>query len=456
MKTICVLFAIMGGLSVFAQSKLDTLLYQKIQNERFPKIAFDTTFVTNSLSMEEKIQALSTIWHEAKFNFANFDLIPHVQWDSLYRAYIPKVMNTKDIMDTYTVLMQFNQHLRDGHTRILPPLYHLRKQKFNRIPIHFKQIDGQAVVYDIKSSDPAYENLKKGMILEYIDGVPVQDYIKNTISPTLHFSTVQDSIGRIYYHELLNGPENSSVRLDFKTAKGKSLYEIFTRSPYDWWNTKNPVTYQTLPGNIGHLIIDSFVNEDTFTEFKKHFPEIMTTNALVIDIRHNGGGNSHWGHEIIGYLTKEPFYPSMTLMNSYHPAERAWGGNAIQSKKISYDWKPYHTETYNKPVVLLISELTYSAAEDFSAAFKIANRGVLMGTATGGSTGQPLGYPLPGGGIGFVCSKRDAMYDGTEFVGIGIQPDIEVQPTLEGLQKGKDEVLERALKYIKEQKGQNQ
>jgi len=458
MKQILFLFALLACFSLFAQHKLDTLAYQKFQNERFPIVNFDdinadsdNSLVITHLSLEEKIQALSTVWHEAKFNFANFDLIPNVEWDSLYRAYLPKVIATDHIMETYAVLMQFNQHLRDGHTRILPPLYHFKKQKLNHVPIHFKQIDGKAVVYQVKSKDQVYSDIKMGMILEKIDGEPVQDYIRKNISPTLHFSTTQDSIGRIYHHDLLKGAENTAVTLDFKTHKGELIRRVFTRSPYDW-NIKTPVTYQVLPGNIGYLTIDSFASEDTFTEFKKHFSDILKTNALIIDIRHNGGGNGHWGHEIIGYLTKETFYPSMTLMNSYHPVQRAWGGDAIQSNKSSYDWKPYHTETYTKPVVVLISELTYSAAEDFSSAFKMAQRGVLIGTATGGSTGQPLGYQLPGGGFGFVCTKRDAMYDGTEFVGIGIIPDFEVKLTIEGLQKGEDEVLDAAINYLKQQK----
>ncbi|SDG40355.1 S41 family peptidase [Psychroflexus sediminis] len=461
MKHLFVLLTFLGSLSLFAQPKLDTLAYQTFQNERFPIVNFETlgkevdsASVIQYLSMEEKIQALSTVWHEAKFNFANFDLIPHVQWDSLYRAYLPKVIATEHIMETYTVLMQFNQHLRDGHTRILPPLYHFKKQKLNFVPIHFKQIEGKTVVYKVNSKDPVYSNITIGMVLEHIDGMPVQEYIHKQITPTLHFSTAQDSIGRIYHHELLRGAENTVVALDFKTPRGKLIRETFTRQPYDW-NVRKSVAFKILPGNVGHLTIDSFANEDTFTEFKKHFPDILNTSALIIDVRHNGGGNGHWGHEIIGYLTKDPFYPSMTLMNTYHPSERAWGGQAIQSKKTIYDWKPYHTETYKKPVVVLISELTYSAAEDFSSAFKMAQRGVLIGTATGGSTGQPLGYHLPGGGVGFVCTKRDAMYDGTEFVGLGIQPDVEVKLTLEGLQNGKDEVLDAALKYVKQQKNKS-
>lgn len=43
--------------------------------------------------------------------------------------------------------------------------------------------------------------------------------------------------------------------------------------------------------------------------------------------------------------------------------------------------------------------------------------------------GQPVFLPLPGGGVGAVCSKRGFFADGTEAVGTGIQPNLLVRPT---------------------------
>jgi C-terminal processing protease CtpA/Prc len=60
-----------------------------------------------------------------------------------------------------------------------------------------------------------------------------------------------------------------------------------------------------------------------------------------------------------------------------------------------------------------------------------------------------MGYALPGGGLGFVCSKRDYMPGGEEFIGIGIQPDVKVDYTLSGIREGRDEVLEAAIKYFR-------
>ena len=80
--------------------------------------------------------------------------------------------------------------------------------------------------------------------------------------------------------------------------------------------------------------------------------------------------------------------------------------------------------------------------------FDAMKRGTLIGEATGGSTGQPLSFDLPGGGSARVCAKRDTYPDGREFVGKGIEPQITVAPTIEDIRAGRDPVLQRALAML--------
>jgi C-terminal processing protease CtpA/Prc len=96
------------------------------------------------------------------------------------------------------------------------------------------------------------------------------------------------------------------------------------------------------------------------------------------------------------------------------------------------------------PVAVLTSARTFSAAEDFVAAFDAMHRGVSVGETTAGSTGQPLFFQLPGGGSARVCTRNDRASDGTFFEGIGLKPTISVSPTLESLQHGTDITVDRA------------
>jgi C-terminal processing protease CtpA/Prc len=108
-------------------------------------------------------------------------------------------------------------------------------------------------------------------------------------------------------------------------------------------------------------------------------------------------------------------------------------------------WPADGTRLYKKPVIVLTSPRTFSAAEDFCVAFDFLKRGTIMGEPTGGSTGQPLTFKLPGGGWGRVCTRHSAYPDGKEFIGIGVQPNKVVTPTIADVCANRDTVLEAAL-----------
>ncbi len=97
---------------------------------------------------------------------------------------------------------------------------------------------------------------------------------------------------------------------------------------------------------------------------------------------------------------------------------------------------------------MLTSARTFSAAEDFAAAFKTMNRGLIIGEATGGSSGQPLFISLPGNGSARICTKRDKLGNGEDFVGKGIQPDKVVAPTVQDVRKGIDTELQAAIREL--------
>jgi carboxyl-terminal processing protease len=101
------------------------------------------------------------------------------------------------------------------------------------------------------------------------------------------------------------------------------------------------------------------------------------------------------------------------------------------------------------PVAVLIGRGTISAAEDFLVLADSIPHFTTIGTATSGSTGQPLYFDLPGGGMGFIVTKHDTYPDGREFVGPGIQPAIHVTHTIEHCQHGIDADLEQALRFLR-------
>jgi carboxyl-terminal processing protease len=398
-----------------------------------------------ALSAEEKLTGLGKCWAEAKYNFANFDLVPTLNWDSLYTAFMPKVLATKTTIDYYRVLQNFYLYLRDGHAAIaLPSSY--RKEISGRLPLQVRWIENKVLVVENASQREGEKNIKAGAELVAINGENIQAYIKKNVSPYLHFSTPQDSTERIYRYDLFQAKPSEQWKLSFKTPEGKMVQQAFV---FETNIPRLPLLHFTvLPGNIGYLQLNSFGDEKIVQQFDSMFSTLSKTTALIIDVRNNGGGNGGNGFEILGYLTDKPFYTGKTMIRQYRPVGRSWEG--MEKGSIEEDnWKPYKNKLYSNPVLILTSGATYSAAEDFTATFKNMKRGTVIGEPSGGSTGQPVFFSLPGGGVGYVCSKRDFFSDGTEFVGVGIQPDVFVRPTAKGIATRKDDVLEAAINYLK-------
>lgn len=423
-----------------AAQTFDSTAYKQAYKKVFEKSHFGEEF-----SEANKIAGLSKAWAEAKFNFANFDLIPQKNWDSIYYVFLPKVMETKTKTGYYKILSNFYQQLNDGHSMVIAP-QPLWDSLYSTVPIRTRLVDDRVLITDLTSPNAAYKDLQPGTEILKINGMAVQQYAEVNIVPYVSYSTPQDKTARVYSFFLTQGPLEEPVQLQLKTPKGKTFTANFQRE-----QRKNPFPmaqgfeYKKLNKDTRLLRINTFNDERLVSYLDSIFQKVPLPKQLIIDIRKNGGGNSNNGYELLGYLTDSTFLTANSVIRKYRPPMRAWGMEPDELERQQADWKPYKKPTFKGKVVVLAGPDTYSAAEDFLAAFKAMGRGPVIGQTTGGSTGQPLFFELPFGGMGAVCSKRDLMVDGTEFIGIGIPPDIEINPSAENIINQKDVALEAAL-----------
>ena len=96
------------------------------------------------LTTETKLFGLSKLWSEVKYNFANFDLTK-INWDSTYKAFIPKVMATNTEEAYFKELMQMMALLKDGHSNV----YYKPFFAYKKPPIKTKLIEGKVIITEI-------------------------------------------------------------------------------------------------------------------------------------------------------------------------------------------------------------------------------------------------------------------------------------------------------------------
>ena len=105
---------------------------------------------------------------------------------------------------------------------------------------------------------------------------------------------------------------------------------------------------------------------------------------------------------------------------------------------------------YTRPTVMLIDERALSQAEHTGLFFEVANGTKFVGSQTGGANGDVTSVCLPAA-ICVSFSGHDVRHaDGRQLQRVGLVPDVPAKSTLAGIRAGKDEVLERALTWLKD------
>jgi C-terminal processing protease CtpA/Prc len=423
----------------------------KVQNTLWNSPALNTKYRPD-LTEDEKTSGLSRLWSEAKYNFPFFDRLPGLDWDAAYLSYLPKVRASGSTLEYYRTLAEFYALLHDGHTSVGYP-EEVRDDVLGYPPVSTRLIEGRVFIDTVRDPSLKQRGIVAGRELLTVDGVPVKDYGNNLVAPRISASTPQDLARRTYEASLLSGLKHSPVELTLRDAAGNVQKVMLPRLtgaetdklPSAHWSR---FEFKMLPGDIAYVALNSFSDDAVVKDFDAAFAEIHKSNALILDVRTNGGGSSNIGYDILGYLTDKPFLALEWSTRDYRPAFRAWG-EAEKTYRGEPDLvSPHGANAYNKAVVVLTSAQTYSAAEDFVVAFDSMKRGKIIGEPTGGSTGQPLSFDLPGGGSARVCAKYDRYPDGTEFVGVGVQPNILVHPTISDFRAGRDTVLLAATEFL--------
>jgi len=397
------------------------------------------------ISTSDRIAGLSMIWSEAKYNFANFRLVPILDWDAAYQKYLPLVIAANSKYEYYNYLREFIGYLKDSHTDVaLPASLSAKMEVRPSLPV--VRVENSVVIW-LEPSE-AFQKLgfHRGDVIRKIDGVDAIEYGRKTWAHRISSSTPQDADMRMYSYMLLCGPVDSPVKLEVEHTDG-SVNTVSVDRNAKLPGVSLPTSdFKILPDGTAYFAFNTCRNDAPAEAFTKALPEIQKAGRLIIDCRMNDGGNGGVGYTILSHLIDKSVDATKWETNTYRPSFRAWhrasdpygGTSTVAPGKTRFDG----------PVVVLCGPRTFSAGEDFLAAYKMSKRGKLIGMPTGGSTGQPLSFKLPGGGWARVCSKRDRMADGTEFVGKGVQPDVKLWTTVEALRKNQDPVLEEAVRQV--------
>ena len=200
--------------------------------------------------------------------------------------------------------------------------------------------------------------------------------------------------------------------------------------------------YRRLSDNIGYIRISSFENTIGEGNLDDALMYLTPCNALIIDIRDNGGGQLTEAEKLAARFTDEK------RLVGYIQHKTGKGHSDFSPMKEQW-LKPSSRLRWHKRVAVLTNRSVYSAANEFVKYMKCCPAAIIIGDKTGGGAGMPFSAELPGGwGVRFsACPMYDKDKQPTEF---GIAPDYDVQLTDEDTCRGIDTIIEFARRKMTE------
>lgn len=173
---------------------------------------------------------------------------------------------------------------------------------------------------------------------------------------------------------------------------------------------------ERLPGNLGYIELRGFVSAELAGEaIAAAMSLVVHTEALIIDLRRNGGGDP----ATVAFMTSYLFDERTHLNNMYYR-----DGNRT-AQFWTQDYVPGKRYGQKKPVYVLTAKRTFSGAEEFSYNLKNLKRATLVGETTGGGA-HPGGMRLLTPHFGMFVPNGRAInpISKTNWEGTGVEPDI--------------------------------
>ncbi|HVX27619.1 MAG TPA: S41 family peptidase [Parafilimonas sp.] len=177
---------------------------------------------------------------------------------------------------------------------------------------------------------------------------------------------------------------------------------------------------EILNSNIGYMYFNRFYgfNEDSKERVNTVFSFLKYANALIIDVRNNGGGSPDMDKYISSFLLQPK-----TQLSSFYERRN-------DSTELNYTYQPDIPVSFAlKPIYILVNRLTFSAAETFAYDLQHLHRATIIGETTGGGAHAVQSTNISNGFFGLIPYARAINpVTKTNWEATGVKPDVNALP----------------------------
>jgi C-terminal processing protease CtpA/Prc len=406
----------------------------------------------NTIDKEQKIYELSMIWKEVSYNFDNFDNCPGLDIDSLYRAFIPIIQNTENDWDYVMAIQRFMAHFNNGHTSVSDyPKSVDSIISFMYVNTIYK--NGKIIIDNMV--ERYSEQLHPNDEIITINGKPVLDFLFQEYIPYIPTSNKEDKIHLASLSQQIFpvGTEFTFGINDSQETKNVTLTTInsFSERWYvrDLSLAKNMFFADTIQ-KIAYIKLVS-CSQESSEYFQSCISEINSCSTLILDLSHNGGGQSTYNDLIYKYLIQKDSIEAYQYSTRYHRPLFKGSGKDHCNETIKNDlrndyWCSFYngtffttpatwnfsgkkaidtTTNFKGKVFVLIGRDVMSAGEDVVTMLSQDEKIIFLGGKTNGATGRPYLVELPSGLKVMINTAKTYDFQGND-ISTGFPPDYEV------------------------------
>lgn len=215
-----------------------------------------------------------------------------------------------------------------------------------------------------------------------------------------------------------------------------------------YWKENNYMfkKVEVLPGNIGYLPFDLFVDDIDAAKptINAALTFLANTTALIIDLRENMGGSAQMVSFFESYFFKEK-----TQMNNLI--------NRSNKDTVFFYADPDKSDSLilTMPVYILTSRHSFSGAEDFSYGMQMAKRAIIVGDTTGGGAHPQMPFSVGQQFVIFIPYARSVNpITKTDWEGTGVIPDVKTNAA-NAFTKAQELIFKNLLSTTTNQKEKN-
>lgn len=392
--------------------------------------SYGSKFTSKQISLLE----LFRYWNYVEYFFP-YKYETDQSWNEVLKEMIPKFIQVNNDEQYHLTLAELVTKVDDSHAFLFSPLISLNQYGRRRIPVEYEYAEGKLVVTKINSNKfNEVCLLKPGDVIYDINGKTIPQVV-NAFGKYIPASNSWGKIKKVKNLFLFSNNDSIDIKLE---RNGQNMaITIKTYLPGDI-NYEKPVMpekwkFIDMDKKIGYVHMGTIERKD----INEMYDALKTTESIIFDLR-------NYPKQTILPLSKL-LLPKSSVYYQFNFPETNYLSKFYSRKNSIGKNNP---DYYKGNIIVLVDENTQSQAETTAMMFKQHPKAKLIGSHTSGANGDIIRFKIAGLDTSFT--GLGAYYpDQRETQRVGIIPDILIKPTIKGIKEGKDEVLERALEYIK-------